>query len=132
MKRSSMYLTKLSLVTGAATLLLWFSAGHASLDLLAGVEAGIETDTAMTTTDLDHTQRVLSTQTIGSRHFWLNETTGTAYEIIITHQFAYGRHPCLAYNLVIKQEDNIETKSLNACRNDNGKWISVTATSTAL
>lgn len=105
---------------------------EASLDLLAGVEAGIDTDTAMTTHDLQQTQKILSTETIGKSHFWKNEVTGTAYEIIIDHHYSYGHYPCLAYDLVIKKDDKTETKSLDACKNSNGQWISITSGATAL
>ncbi|MCX4186267.1 hypothetical protein [Methylophaga sp. OBS4] len=105
---------------------------EASLDLLAGVEAGIETDTAMTTSDLEQTQKVLSTEAVGTRHFWINEETGTSYEILIHHHYSYGHYPCLAYKLIIKKNDIIETKPLDACKNSSGQWISITSGATAL
>ena len=105
---------------------------EASLDLLAGVEAGIETDTSMTTSDLEQTQQVLSTEAEGSRHYWVNQDTGTAYEIIIDHTYSYGHYPCLAYDLSISKKDVTETKSLDACKNSSGQWISITPAATAL
>lgn len=105
---------------------------EASLDLLAGVEAGIDTDTSMTASDLEQTQKVLSTESVGSRHLWVNEETGTAYEIIIDHTYSYGHYPCLAYELSITKEDVTDTKSLDACKNSSGQWISITPAATAL
>jgi len=105
---------------------------EASLDLLAGVEAGIETDTSMTASDLEHTQKVLSTEAVGSRHYWVNDTTGTAYEITIDHTYSYGHYPCLAYDLSITKNEATEVKSLDACKNSSGQWISITPGATAL
>ncbi len=105
---------------------------EASLDLLAGVEAGIETDTSMTNSDLEQTQKVLSTEAVGSRHFWLNDETGTAYEILIDHNYSYGHYPCLAYDLSITKDDLTEVKSLDACKNSSGQWISITPSATTL
>jgi surface antigen len=105
---------------------------EASLDLLAGVEAGIETATSMTATDLERTQKVLSTEAIGSRHHWLNEETGTAYEIVIDHHYSYGHYPCLAYELSITIANVTEKKSLDACKNSSGQWISISPAATAL
>lgn len=105
---------------------------EASLDLLAGVEAGIETATSMTATDLERTQKVLSTETIGSRHYWLNEETGTAYEIVIDHHYSYGHYPCLAYELAITKANVTEKKSLDACKNSSGQWISISPAATTL
>lgn len=105
---------------------------EASLDLLAGVEAGIETETSMTTSDLERTQQVLSTESVGSRHYWVNDETGNAYEIIIDHNYSYGHYPCLAYDLSITKGNITETKSLDACKNSSGQWISITPAATAL
>jgi len=105
---------------------------EASLDLLAGVEAGIDTETSMTSSDLDQTQKVLSTEAIGTRHFWLNENTGTSYEILIDHHYSYGHYPCLAYDLTIEKDQLTEVKSLDACKNSSGQWISITSGATAL
>lgn len=105
---------------------------EASLDLLAGVEAGIETDTSMSASDLEQTQKVLSTEAIGSHHYWVNEDTGTAYEITIDHNYSYGHYPCLAYDLSITKDNVTEVKSLDACKNSSGQWISITPAATAL
>lgn len=106
---------------------------EASLDLLAGVEAGIDTRTAMTSTDLAKTQQILSTETVGKPHVWVNPDTGIQYQILIDHHYSYGHYPCLAYQLTIIQPDNSEeTKSLDTCKNSNDLWISITAGSSAL
>lgn len=98
---------------------------HASLELLAGVEAGIDTDTAMTSMDLDRTQHVLSTREPGQSYAWHNTETGIQYKIEIRHPYTYGLYPCLAYNLTIRQRNNSETKALDACKSKNGQWVSV-------
>ncbi|GAB4293755.1 MAG: hypothetical protein Kow0083_06830 [Methylophaga sp.] len=105
---------------------------EASLDLLAGVEAGIDTETSMTTSDLEQTQKALSTEAEGSHHYWVNEETGNAYEISIDHSYSYGHYPCLAYDLAITKNNVTEVKSLNACKNSSGRWISITPAATAL
>lgn len=98
---------------------------QASLDLLAGVEAGIETDTAMTNPDLERTQEILSSQQAETSHAWQNADTGIAYQINIKRSYTYGSYPCLAYDLVIIKGDLHDTKSLDACQHRSGKWISV-------
>lgn len=104
---------------------LFLPQASASLDLLAGVEAGIETDTAMTNPDLERTQQILSSQQAESSHAWQNSDTGIAYQIDIKRSYTYGSYPCLAYNLTITKGDNQEIKSLDACQHRSGKWISV-------
>ncbi|HDZ16248.1 MAG TPA: hypothetical protein ENI26_02865 [Methylophaga aminisulfidivorans] len=108
------------------------NSANASLDLLAGVEAGIDTQTSMTSSDLEQTQKILSTEDIGVKHFWTNDDTGTSYEIIIDHHYSYGHYPCLAYDLIITTPYQTETKPLDACKNSNGQWISITSGTTAL
>ncbi|KKN16192.1 hypothetical protein LCGC14_0978410 [marine sediment metagenome] len=108
------------------------NSANASLDLLAGVEAGIDTQTSMTSSDLEQTQKILSTEDIGVKHFWTNDDTGTSYEIIIDHHYSYGHYPCLAYDLIITTLYQTETKPLDACKNSNGQWISITSGTTAL
>lgn len=104
---------------------------YASLDLLAGVEAGIETDTAMTTIDLDRTQEVLSSNDFESEHVWYNEHTGIQYQIKLLRSYSYGNYPCLAYQLNIKNGDDLQEKALDACQHRSGKWISVSPSSLA-
>jgi surface antigen len=86
----------------------------------------------MTTSDLEQTQKVLSTESVGIRHNWTNDDTGTAYEILIDHLYSYGHYPCLAYELSIKKASLTEVKSLDACKNSSGQWISITSGATAL
>ena len=98
---------------------------QASLDLLAGVEAGIETDTAMTNPDLERTQEILSSQQVEINHVWQNTDTDIAYQINIKRSYTYGSYPCLAYDLTIMKGKRQDTKSLDACQHRSGKWISV-------
>ena len=105
---------------------------HASLDLLTGVEAGIETDTAMTNPDLERTQQILSSQQAESSHAWRNDETGIAYQINIKRSYTYGSYPCLAYDLTIIKDDSQDVKPLDACQHRSGKWISVSPSSMAL
>lgn len=120
----------------ASGALLFFSLclpqAWASLDLLAGVEAGIETDTAMTNPDLERTQQILSRQQAETSHVWQNDDTGITYQINIKRSYTYGSYPCLAYDLTIIKGDNQEVKSLDACQHRSGKWISVSPSSMAL
>jgi surface antigen len=124
------YFIRIGLATVASVGII--STASASLDLLAGVEAGIETSTAMSTSDLAHTQTALSAQSIGESYSWQNNESGTRYEIIIDHQYSYGHYPCLAYDLVISTAQLTDTKSLDACQNSSGQWISITPSSSAL
>lgn len=116
-----------SLSKFGAILVLPFFSGQAaaSLDLLAGVEAGIETATAMMSPDLDLTQRILSTQMPQTAHTWLNYETGVSYQIRIKNSYSYGEYPCIAYDLTVSQADYSDVKSLDACQHRSGKWISI-------
>lgn len=119
--------------TGALLFLsLCLPQAQASLDLLAGVEAGIETDTAMTNPDLERTQQILSSQQAETSHAWQNDETGIAYQINIKRSYTYGSYPCLAYDLTIIKNDSQDVKSLDACQHRSGKWISVSPSSMAL
>lgn len=119
--------------TGALLFLsLCLPQAQASLDLLAGVEAGIETDTAMTNPDLERTQQILSSQQAETSHAWQNADTGIAYQINIKRSYTYGSYPCLAYDLTIIKGDSQDIKSLDACQHRSGKWISVSPNSMAL
>ncbi|MCL5975745.1 MAG: hypothetical protein M1270_07980 [Gammaproteobacteria bacterium] len=104
---------------------------YASLDLLAGVEAGIETDTAMSTIDLDRTQEILSSNDFESEHVWHNDHTGIQYQIKLQRSYSYGHYPCLAYQLKIKNGEDLQEKSLDACQHRSGKWISISPSSMA-
>ncbi|MDT8311396.1 MAG: hypothetical protein RQ732_08140 [Methylophaga sp.] len=112
--------------TGALLCLsLFLPQAQASLDLLAGVEAGIETDTSMTNPDLERTQQILSSQQAETSHAWQNTDTGIAYQINIKRSYTYGSYPCLAYDLTIIKGERQDIKSLDACQHRSGKWISV-------
>ncbi|AFI84511.1 hypothetical protein Q7A_1689 [Methylophaga nitratireducenticrescens] len=104
---------------------------HASLDLLAGVEAGIDTNTAMSSVDLDRTQEILSSNDFETKHVWINQHTSTQYQIQLMRSYSYGHYPCLAYQLKIKNGDDVQEKSLDACQHRSGKWISVSPSSMA-
>ena len=119
--------------TGALLFLsLCLPQAQASLDLLAGVEAGIDTDTAMTIPDLERTQQILSSQQAETSQAWQNDETGIAYQINIKRSYTYGSYPCLAYDLTIIKNDSQDVKSLDACQHRSGKWISVSPSSMAL
>jgi surface antigen len=120
-----MDLKKLLTLAFVITASLMPAVTKASLDLLAGVEAGIDSNTAMTSYDLDKTQEALSTLEIGTPQYWINENTGIRYKIIIERTFSYGRHPCLAYNLNIMKGEENNDLTLNACRDHTFRWISL-------
>lgn len=104
----------------------------ASLDLLAGVEAGIETETAMSNSDLERTQQILSSQPPETSHLWQNADSDITYQIRIKRGYTYGSYPCLTYDLLIMKNDNQDVKSLDACQHRSGKWISVSPSSMML
>lgn len=93
------------------------------IEFLAGVEAGIDTETAMSNVDLNHTQDVLSSQPIGLAKSWYNEATSTLYNIKIVKYFKQNDLACVSYDLVINHKDSIDVKQLNACLNNQGNWI---------
>jgi surface antigen len=104
----------------------------ASLELLAGVEAGIDTQTSMTTSDLARTQHALSTIALGNSQEWLNPLTGTFYRIEVTQHYVFNESPCVSYDLYVKKQLKSEQKLLEACKNNDGQWISITHTRSAL
>ena len=121
-------LTSLALLA----MMLWVTVSEASLELLAGVEAGIDTKTAMTTHDLEKTQHILSKQKIGDHIIWHNPSTGITYEIEIDDRFTFNHNPCVAYKLTIQHDGIKQVKPLEACLNKSGHWISLNAGTTAL
>lgn len=98
-------------------------ADDVKLDFLAGVEAGIDTKTAMSNTDLNQTQEALSTQPIGVARSWYNKESSTLYNIKIVEYFQQNDHVCVNYDLIINHEENLSLKALNACLNYQGNWI---------
>ncbi len=95
----------------------------ANIEFLAGIEAGIDTETAMSNVDLNHTQRVLSSQPIGSAKSWYNDATSTLYNIKIVKYFEQNELACVSYDLIINHKESIDIKQLNACLNNQGNWI---------
>lgn len=98
-------------------------ADELNLEFLAGVEAGIDTDTAMSNTDLNRTQEVLSSQPLGVTNSWYNIETLTLYNIRIGQYYSQNKQTCVSYDLVIKHKTKLDIKQLNACKNTQGNWI---------
>lgn len=107
----------------AATLSTNVSATDAPLNLLAGVEAGIDSDTAMTITDLDKTQKLLTSKPTGAADSWYNIDTTTHYDMVIGEHFSFEQRPCVAYKLTVKHSSKTESQDLHACMNYDGQWI---------
>lgn len=115
---------KKSLVLIFFCLSININAAEIDLELLAGVEAGIDTDTAMTVEDLSKTQEILSSQITGSVQSWHNTDTSALYTIKMGKHFSALMRPCIAYTLTTKHNSKIESQELNACLNMDGQWIS--------
>ena len=111
-----------------ATFSMCVNAAETPLELLAGVEAGIDSATAMTTADLDKTQKILMTQATGAMDSWYNIDTTTHYDLIIGEHYSIEQRPCVAYKLVVKHSSKTEKQDLNACMNYEGNWISKIST----
>jgi len=107
-----------------ASLSLNVTAAESPLELLAGVEAGIDSDTAMTIVDLDKTQKILTSIRTGGADSWYNTDTTTHYDVIVGEHFSFEQRPCVAYKLVVKHSSKTENQDLNACMNYAGQWIS--------
>jgi surface antigen len=95
------------------------------LKFLAGVEAGIDTATAMSNTDLNHTQQALTSQPVGIAKSWYNSDTKTLYNIKIIKYFQQNDQVCVNYDLIINHNTILDVKLLKACLNDQGNWISL-------
>lgn len=100
-------------------------ATESNLELLAGVEAGIETQTAMTEDDLNKTQEILSNSTVGTMISWYNIDTTTHYDLKVGKHYSANLRPCVSYELVTKHSSLTQDRNLNACLNYDGNWISV-------
>lgn len=125
-KRTSLSATALSLsLLGGPTAI-------ASMELLAGVEAGIDTFTAMSETDLQQTQQILSESQADESRSWQNDNSGITYTITIHHPYTYGLYPCLSYELKIQHAELNDSKTLDACQTPGGQWISTSDGATTL
>jgi len=94
-----------------------------NLEFLAGVEAGIDTATAMSNKDLERTQQALSAQPIGLAKSWYNEDTSTLYNIKIVKYFQQNKLACVSYDLIVQHKETLDIKPLTACLNHQGNWI---------
>jgi surface antigen len=109
--------------------------GHAAeskLELLAGIEAGIDSDTAMTVSDLSRTQEILSSERTGTVKTWYNLDSTTFYDVKVGKHFTADQRPCIAYTLTTKHNSKTESQKLTACMNHDGQWISTDLNSYAL
>jgi hypothetical protein len=112
--------------------LLASPAAIASMELLAGVEAGIDTFTAMSESDLQQTQQILSESQADESRSWQNDNSGITYTITIRHPYTYGLYPCLSYELKIQHAELNDSKTLDACQPPGGHWISTSDGATTL
>lgn len=128
----ALYKKRVLISTALLVMLLWGAGSEASLELLAGVEAGIDTTTAMGSRDLEKTQQVLTNQKIGDRISWHNADSRTSYQIEINERFTFNKNPCVSYTLTIVHDGKTQIKPLEACLNPGGHWISLNAGTTAL
>jgi len=99
------------------------NAADSSPQLFAGVEAGIDTDSSMTVSDLNKTQEILSSQPTGAADSWYNVDTTTHYDLIVGKHFSLDQRPCVAYKLTVKHSSKTAGQNLNACMNYDGQWI---------
>lgn len=106
-----------------AVLSMSVNAAEMPIELLAGVEAGIDADTAMTIHDLDKTQKILMSQPTGATESWYNIDTITHFDLKIGQHYSVEQRPCVSYSLTVKHMSKTENQELNACMNYNGSWI---------
>lgn len=100
------------------------NANDGKIELLAGVEAGIDTSTAMSDHDLIQTQLILSQQPVGATKGWTSSESNLNYDITINHHYKLNNLSCVDYSLTMMEGEFFQTKQLNACRNANNQWIS--------
>lgn len=100
-------------------------ATESNIELLAGVEAGIESQTAMTEADLKKTQEILSNTKTGAVVSWYNLDTTTHYDLKVGKHYDADLRPCVSYELITKHSSSTQDKKLDACLNYDGNWISV-------
>lgn len=115
----------LALVLFSSFLSMSIHAAESKLDLLAGIEAGINTDTAMTINDLSKTQEILSSMPTGAVESWYNTDSTTHFDVKVGEHYSAEQRPCIAYKLTTKHSSKTENQDLNACMNYEGQWISV-------
>lgn len=108
------------------------NAAETKLELLAGIEAGIDTDTAMTVNDLTKTQEILSSTRTGTKESWYNMDSTTHYDVKIGKHYSAEQRPCIAYTLTTKHSSKTESQDLNACMNYDGQWIATDSSSFSL
>lgn len=97
-----------------------------TFDLLAGVEAGIDTVTAMSENDLTQTQYVLNYHPVGVGYTWYNKNTDTLYRLEVKKRYLQPKsYYCSVYNLEIVHHKQSMNKDLRACQNNQGNWISL-------
>lgn len=113
----------LALVLFSTFLSMAVNAAESKLELLAGIEAGIDTDTAMTTNDLSKTQEILSSKRTGTVESWYNIDSTTHYDVKVGKHYSAEQRPCIAYTLTTKHSSKTESQELNACMNYEGHWI---------
>tara|TARA_R110001606_G_scaffold399222_2_gene582470 strand:+ start:135218 stop:135598 length:381 start_codon:yes stop_codon:yes gene_type:complete len=122
----------LALVLFSTFLSMSVNAAEPKLELLAGIEAGIDADTAMTINDLSKTQEILSSQRTGAEESWYNRDSITHYNVKVGKHYSAQQRPCIAYTLTTKHRSKTESQDLNACMNYDGQWISSELSSIAL
>jgi surface antigen len=100
------------------------NANDGNIELLAGVEAGIDTTTAMSDLDLIQTQLILSQQPVGSSKGWTSNESRLNYDITIHDHYTLNNNPCVDYSLTMFAGEYYQTQRLHACRNAQNQWIS--------
>ncbi len=116
----------LALVLFSTFLSMSINAAETKIELLAGIEAGINTDTAMTVNDLSKTQEILSSKRTGTVESWYNNDSTTHYDVKVGKHYSAEQRPCISYRLTTKHSSKTESQDLNACMNYEGQWISTT------
>tara|TARA_R110002049_G_scaffold185058_2_gene353289 strand:- start:1993 stop:2364 length:372 start_codon:yes stop_codon:yes gene_type:complete len=114
----------LALALFSTFLSMSINAAEPTIELLAGIEAGIDSDTAMTINDLSKTQEILSSKRTGSVESWYNKDSTTHYDVKVGKHYSAEQRPCIAYTLTTKHSSKTESQNLNACMNYEGQWIS--------
>ncbi|MDH5357460.1 MAG: hypothetical protein OEY48_05905 [Gammaproteobacteria bacterium] len=113
----------IALTLFGSVLSMSINASESPVELLAGVEAGIDAGTVMTISDLNRTQDILSSQPTGALNTWYNIDTTTHYELKIGQHYSQDLRPCISYDLTVKHNSVTEEKELNSCMNYEGHWI---------